>query len=377
MLRRLIGRLRRELRYGFRGGLKRDIAAVLAPKLRHGVDVLFYCQFPFHEGWIRTTVADLEEAGVSYAVIVDHAAQPLETLPAEKQVLCSQRVLSRFSCKVFVTAVSGMTRRQMPNTATTIHMPHSLASLHMIYPDGAFDAYDQIFACGDHHVAEIEQLQRLRPSFRGRAVTIGYGKTDWLVEEPRKESNDETSLVVIAPSWGADNLFDRVGVPLISELLDLNLRVVCRPHPSFFVFGSRILSEFESQFGDNDRFQIEKSDATDISFLSADVLISDYSGIALEYAFVTGRPVVFADLPAKVLNPGWQSVGRDPVELGLRSQLGRVVEPDARKIAVAVSELLRTGSEERARIEALRDAHNHNFRACGATAARAIEELLG
>ena len=57
-------------------------------------------------------------------------------------------------------------------------------------------------------------------------------------------------------------------------------------------------------------------------------MISDWSGISLEYAFTFERPVIFIDVPKKILNPNWKDITLEPIETSIRDQIGHVVSPN-------------------------------------------------
>ena len=57
-------------------------------------------------------------------------------------------------------------------------------------------------------------------------------------------------------------------------------------------------------------------------------MISDWSGISLEYAFIFERPVIFIDVPKKVLNPNSSDISLEPIEISIRKKIGHVVLPD-------------------------------------------------
>lgn len=61
--------------------------------------------------------------------------------------------------------------------------------------------------------------------------------------------------------------------------------------------------------------------------MESDVLITDWSGIALEFAFTTKRPVLFVDTPMKVLNPDYDKIPTKPVDIVLRNIVGKSVDP--------------------------------------------------
>ena len=57
-------------------------------------------------------------------------------------------------------------------------------------------------------------------------------------------------------------------------------------------------------------------------------MISDWSGISLEYAFTFGRPVIFIDVPKKILNPNWSDIEIEPIETSIRDKIGHIVSPN-------------------------------------------------
>jgi hypothetical protein len=54
-------------------------------------------------------------------------------------------------------------------------------------------------------------------------------------------------------------------------------------------------------------------------------MISDWSGSALEYAFGLERPVIFIDVPRKVNNPAYKTIGLIPLEDSIRRDVGEIV----------------------------------------------------
>ena len=56
------------------------------------------------------------------------------------------------------------------------------------------------------------------------------------------------------------------------------------------------------------------------SWLRSDVMISDWSGAALEYAFALQRPVVYVDTPQKTVNQDWRDLDLVPFEDVIRAR---------------------------------------------------------
>ena len=63
------------------------------------------------------------------------------------------------------------------------------------------------------------------------------------------------------------------------------------------------------------------------SIFDSDVVITDWSGTAYEFSFVTGKPSVFVDTPMKVNNPEYEKLGIEPLEIALRDQVGIRLDP--------------------------------------------------
>ena len=60
----------------------------------------------------------------------------------------------------------------------------------------------------------------------------------------------------------------------------------------------------------------------------SDLMISDWSGAALDYAFGLGKPVLFIDVPRKVNDPSYTELGIEPIESSIRDVVGMVIPPD-------------------------------------------------
>ena len=111
--------------------------------------------------------------------------------------------------------------------------------------------------------------------------------------------------------------------------------------------------------------------------ISADVLICDCSGIALENAFGTERPVLFIDVPYKVKNADYKSLGLEPFELSVRHKIGVLVQPDnIISIPSVIETLLNEKDSFKREIMKLRKNHIYSFGESSSLGAKYILELL-
>lgn len=212
-----------------------------------------------------------------------------------------------------------------------VYVQHSLVSLHMIYRPGAFDHFDTIFCAGPHHVAEVRAMEALAGLPEKQVVEHGYGRLDAIrAAAPGKEAPaSEDVHVLIAPSWGPQGLIEAgLADSLVAQLLKQGHRVTLRPHPQTTRLAPQTVRRIVDAHRHEPRFVFEDNVASQRSLHDSHIMISDWSGAALDYAFGLGKPVVFVDVPRKVNNPAYEAVGITPFEVTIREQVGVVVQPD-------------------------------------------------
>ena len=70
-------------------------------------------------------------------------------------------------------------------------------------------------------------------------------------------------------------------------------------------------------------------------------MITDWSGIAYEYAYTTQKPVLFINTPMKVMNPEYQKIDVVPLNISLRSEIGSSLDLNClNEIGTYVEQLL-------------------------------------
>ena len=101
----------------------------------------------------------------------------------------------------------------------------------------------------------------------------------------------------------------------------------------------QLINRYEDRFGED--FRIETDFSSNVTIFTADLVITDWSGIAHEFSYATKRPSLFVNTPMKVLNPEHDKIKIVPLELALRTELGTTIDPDKMDgVAAVVAELL-------------------------------------
>ncbi|MBU2895097.1 CDP-glycerol glycerophosphotransferase family protein [Vibrio hepatarius] len=209
-----------------------------------------------------------------------------------------------------------------------IYVQHSLVSLHSVYRFGAFDFFDTIFCAGPHHVQEIRSMEKKYNLPAKDLVEHGYARLDDIINESNKrlkkqtESNEKQHYL-IAPSWGKNCIIESgLGYELIEKLLNEGNKVTLRPHPQTIKFAKEEVYKILEMFKCNDLFSFERNVAGQDSLHESDVMISDWSGAALDYALGLKKPVIFFDSPQKINNEKWEELHLVPLESSIRNIIG-------------------------------------------------------
>ena len=71
----------------------------------------------------------------------------------------------------------------------------------------------------------------------------------------------------------------------------------------------------------------------------SDIMITDWSGIAYEFAYTTEKPVLFINTPMKVMNEDYDKIDTIPLNISLREEIGLSLDLEklteiAEKIAI-------------------------------------------
>lgn len=263
-----------------------------------------------------------------------------------------------------------------------VYVHHAINSMHMAYRPAAFDHFDAILCVGPHHEDEVRQTEAKFGLPEKVLVQHGYGRLDSIIEtSPEVPMSDgdlsDVKRVLVAPSWGEQALLETCGEELIGLVLDAGHRVTLRPHPMTHRHRATLLKSLEDRYGDNERFSLDRDVASERALYDSDIMIGDWGGMSLEYAFGLQRPVISVDLPRKVNNPDYDAISSEPLEVMLRTRVGVVVSPEEiSRIPSLIDELCANPTAAAARARELRDRYVFNIGHSGTAGAEYIVNAL-
>jgi len=292
--------------------------------------------------------------------------------------------------KFFITLKADVLVMDMPDLETFhikrsrvhpvhyVYVFHSMFSVHSYLRKGAVDHFDTIFCVGPHHIKEIRETERVYGLKPKKLIEYGYGRLDTLLEDVRNKQilTDNKKQVLIAPSYGPHNILETVGSELVRTLLENQYRVVIRPHPITSKTSPQIINKLTNEFQKNPDFILEKDVSFYDSFFSSHCMISDWSGVALEFSFALQRPVIFIDVPKKINNPDFKDISCEPIEIKIRKEIGEVVNPNHIKTIPQVIESLYNNTENlKKRISEIRSKTVFNIGKAGSIGATHITQI--
>lgn len=220
--------------------------------------------------------------------------------------------------------------KRSKNSVHYVYLQHSLVSKHMVYRPGAFDHYDSIFCAAPHHLKEIRALETHYNLPTKNLYEHGYARLDDIIRQAKLrpdvlKNNDDPTHILLAPSWGPNSIIETVGMQIVDILLDQGYQLTLRPHPQTIKFSGQLVEKIVNKHQGNNLFRFEANVDGQESLHQSDLMICDWSGAALDYAFGLNKPVVFIDVPRKVNNPDYKELGIEPYEVSVRENIGCIV----------------------------------------------------
>ena len=268
--------------------------------------------------------------------------------------------------------------KRPPAVKAFVYIHHTLGSMNMIFLPGAFDSYDVVMCSGPHQVLEAREMEAFYKTKPKVLIPAGYPPLDDLLErlEAADIAPNEKPVATIAPSWQPENIIDRVAGPLVTSLLDAGFIVKLRPHPRTLQLESKKIKALIDTFRSEKHFQIDNSPGSFDSYLTTDLMVTDWSGTAFKFAFAMLKPVLFINTPPKTRNPDYHLFENVPAELGWRKIVGSDLAEEQVHLAGATGRRLLDDSACSARLKEFRREQVFNLRRGGQAVAKAVVALL-
>lgn len=270
-------------------------------------------------------------------------------------------------------------RSYVRNDIEYIYIPHGMDSLNLTMRTGSMDHYDTVFCVGKHQKEEIEKTEAVYNLPKKNLVEWGYSLLDEMIEDYNKQpvKEHDKKQILIAPSWQPENIVDSCLEQILENLKDGGYRIIVRPHPQHVRHKKEYMESLKARYAGNENIEIQTDFSSNSTVYESDLMITDWSGIAYEFAYTTKHPVLFINTPMKVMNPEYQKIDTVPLNILLRDRLGRSLDTDRLdSIGDVVEELLQNSEKYYTIIDEFVKSYVYNLSRSAETGAKYIVRRL-
>ncbi|MBQ9318549.1 MAG: membrane protein insertase YidC [Bacilli bacterium] len=269
-------------------------------------------------------------------------------------------MMMKMDCDVFVMTMPDLQnyhikRSYLRKDIEYIYIPHGMDSLNLTMRNESMNHYDTVFVTGKYQEEEAIETNKLYNLNNRKIFKWGYTLLDEMILDYSKTKKDsKVKSVLIAPSWQKDNIVDLCLDELVEQLKSNKYNIIVRPHPQQVRHMKEKFEQMKQKYENNKNIIIQTDFSSNDTVFNADVLITDWSGIAYEYAFTTKKPVVFIDTPMKIMNPDYKKINVEPFNIWARNEIGKVVKVnEIKKVNKIVEDMINNHKDYNKRIEKL------------------------
>ena len=259
-----------------------------------------------------------------------------------------------------------------------IFVPHGIGSTSLTLRNHATDHYDTVFLIDKYQRKEEENISKLNNLSNRKLFNFGYTLLDDMIlnyKSNKKDNKEKT--VLIAPSWQKDNIIDLCLDDILNKLKGHDYKVIVRPHPQHVRHMKEKFDNLKEQFKNDKTVEIQTDFSSNDTVFNASLLISDWSGIAYEYAFTTKKPVLFINSPMKIMNPEYKKYEPNPFDIWIRSEIGEELELDEiKKIDKTVEKMFKEKDNYSKKITKIVNDSIYNLGNSGEVGAKYIIECI-
>ena len=263
-----------------------------------------------------------------------------------------------------------------------VYLPHDVNSSNLTFHKNALDYFDTIFTSGPKNKAEIkEREEKFEVPIKKNLIEWGSSVIDNMKanyeEIMKNEATDGNArkTILIAPSWQEANILDSCIEDILDNIDTDKYDVTVRPHPQYVRHFEGKIDSLAAKYEGKVIFQ--KDFSSNKTVYTANMLITDWSSIAYEYAFSTLKPVLFIDTPMKIVNPDYEELSTVPIDIEARNQVG--ISLSLEKITDIKEAVERLFNEDRFTTESmatLRDQYIYNVGSSGSVGGKYLIKRL-
>lgn len=361
-----------EIRWFFWGILLK--ASLLIDRMHGRSPLLFGMPIWGHRQFLEPILEELRKKGPRYSFYL--ALDQREDLPKgpllgiERWKVRPYRDFLPFGrCFTALVAVDIAERHPPSPCPLRIYSDHGLPSKYIHATEARGLLYTHIFALGPLHRELWENTIKCYPKLRNQLVIcdVGYPKSDHILARQGEKKtiverfglNSSLPTVLYAPAFNRGGALERYGRSVFAALSNLKeINVIVKLAPVSYdrsvvdvhsqgIYWPDIVDEYKGP-------SFCHAGNTDVSdcLIAADVLVTDVSGVAMEY-YLLDRPVVYLESPGYYQSIGAENGGGDNWLINVGRPAGVEVK-DMPSMIAAIHAALAHPGEKSAQRQALK-----------------------
>jgi hypothetical protein len=285
--------------------------------------------------------------------------------------------LNMLQADLFLTTTPGLDVYQWKRSKAVGHYAHILHSVDdaTSYRLFGLDYFDSILLTGEYQAAGIRELEGKRRLKAKELPVVGSTYLDVYARKldslPRRDGGAAT--VLVSPSWGESALLRRYGEELLAPLAESGLRVIVRPHPQSSLSERAMIEDLKAALSRFGNVEWDFSRENLAALARSDVMISDFSGIVFDYAFLFRRPFLYANGDFDPRPYDSSDVDATPWKFTVLPRLGRAL---AREDFGRMREVVESVREDESLRRGIEEARDQAWQHRSESGARAVDFML-
>lgn len=263
--------------------------------------------------------------------------------------------------------------KRSPGAGRYIHLLHAVtdATLYRLF---GLDYFDAVLLTGPYQETQLRELEARRGTPKKELPVCGCTYLDRLARKAYEEELQlEEKTLLLAPSWGENGILRRFGLQLLEALAASSWHIIIRPHPQSSISEKDTLDTLMEAL--KDRSNIEWNFDTDnfTALARSRLLVSDFSGIIFDFAFLFGRPVVY---PSYTFDPRPYDAADCDEEAWTFKTLGTIGRKLEEKNFSEIDTFLQSVIEDKDRSTAIEQARREAWAYPGESAKKVVDYLV-
>jgi len=225
----------------------------------------------------------------------------------------------------------------------------------------SYDYFDAVILNGPHQEKVLRELEQKRGTRPKQLSICGLAYYDYSVRQIAVSEKENSNTVLIAPTWGKNGLLSRFGSSLVKKVAETGYDVIVRPHPQSTLYEADMLDDIKSDLENvaNIRWDYNADNTT--ALMHSTIMISDFSGIIYDYAFLLEKPVITIKYDIDFSGTEASDLSFTPWDLVMLNRVGKQIEAEEISQIDHVIKDIFNDTTVRESIRSLREEYVVNF----------------